>query len=407
MSAGVFCLCGIFLFWKGMSSGKTVFPIHEITIFGEGDETAQILRTRQQLLGNILLDANVRLFPGDSVIWKNISIDADFALGNVQEKTITIQQGLPFYLLSENSVDPVLMYGSGSTVVEVLTAAGIFVSENMLITPGPDTPFSSGMLIEAVPLRKLQIASNGQVTEILSGGSTVGAALLNAGMSLQGADVSVPAADQPLPEDGRIMIVSVKEQLNLNGEIREPNVTWVGDPELALDNTSVLQKGSAGLSGNMKRVRYENGNVALEQETEEKMLSEPVDEVRAYGQKVEIRSLDTEEGTIEYYRSIPVYATSYSPCRSGTSSCISGTASGRKVEKGVVAVSSAMYKLVGGANVYIPGYGKAVIGDVGGGISGKTWVDLGYSDDDFVTWGSDTTMYFLTPVPSDIAWVLQ
>ena len=44
---------------------------------------------------------------------------------------------------------------------------------------------------------------------------------------------------------------------------------------------------------------------------------------------------------------------------------------------------------------------------VGGGIAGRNWIDLAYGDDDFTAWHQDTTLYFLTPVPADMVWVLQ
>ena len=128
---------------------------------------------------------------------------------------------------------------------------------------------------------------------------------------------------------------------------------------------------------------------------------------REYGTKVTVRTLDTPDGTIEYYRAVTVYATSYSPCRSGTSSCITGTALGMKVGKGVVAVTSDWYRRFGGQSVYVPGYGKGVIADVGGGIPGRRWIDLAYEDDTFEGWSRETTLYFLTPVPADMVWVLQ
>ena len=154
-------------------------------------------------------------------------------------------------------------------------------------------------------------------------------------------------------------------------------------------------------------MRTENGIEVLNETSEETDLVAAVNDQVEYGTKITIQTLDTPDGTIEYYRKVSVYATSYSPCRSGTSSCITGTASGKKVEKGVVAVTSDWYSKFSGDSVYIPDYGTAVIGDVGGGISGKNWVDLAYSDDDFVSWSKDTTIYFLTPVPADMIWVLQ
>ena len=51
--------------------------------------------------------------------------------------------------------------------------------------------------------------------------------------------------------------------------------------------------------------------------------------------------------------------------------------------------------------VYVPGYGPAIVGDVGGGISGTPWIDVAYRPEDDFTWDAHwLTMYFLTPVPS-------
>jgi 3D (Asp-Asp-Asp) domain-containing protein len=50
--------------------------------------------------------------------------------------------------------------------------------------------------------------------------------------------------------------------------------------------------------------------------------------------------------------------------------------------------------------VYVQGYGHATIGDSGGGIPGTYWIDLGYSDEDYVGWHSWTTLYFLPPIPA-------
>ena len=36
-----------------------------------------------------------------------------------------------------------------------------------------------------------------------------------------------------------------------------------------------------------------------------------------------------------------------------------------------------------------------------GGCRGL-WIDLGYSDDDWVTWAGYTTVYFIAPVPPDV-----
>jgi hypothetical protein len=57
--------------------------------------------------------------------------------------------------------------------------------------------------------------------------------------------------------------------------------------------------------------------------------------------------------------------------------------------------------------LYVPGYGKSIAADTGGGVKGK-FVDLGFSDDDYESWHWWTDVYLLTPVPpaDEIRWIL-
>jgi hypothetical protein len=34
------------------------------------------------------------------------------------------------------------------------------------------------------------------------------------------------------------------------------------------------------------------------------------------------------------------------------------------------------------------------------------WIDVAYSNEDYVGWHRYTTLYFLTPVPADVPWIL-
>jgi uncharacterized membrane protein len=72
----------------------------------------------------------------------------------------------------------------------------------------------------------------------------------------------------------------------------------------------------------------------------------------------------------------------------------------------VIGVPLAWYGAMVGQRVYVSGYGSAVVADTGG-MTGY-WIDLGFSDDDYVEWHQNTTLYFLTPVPPDnqILWIL-
>ena len=75
---------------------------------------------------------------------------------------------------------------------------------------------------------------------------------------------------------------------------------------------------------------------------------------------------------------ISVWATSYSPCTQGYDHCSWSTSSGARLTKGIIAVRYSWYLLFAGERVYVPGYGFAVIGDVGGGLPDRYWIDLGF-----------------------------
>ena len=128
-----------------------------------------------------------------------------------------------------------------------------------------------------------------------------------------------------------------------------------------------------------------------------------------YGTKIVIQSTTVDGENIQYYRVLTLYATSYSPCRSATPDgrCSYGTASGLPVQRGTVAMVYSWYLAFGFDQLYIPGYGYATVGDVGGGLGGSHyWIDLGWTDADYQPMTGWVTVYFLAPVPKNIVYVL-
>jgi 3D (Asp-Asp-Asp) domain-containing protein len=126
-----------------------------------------------------------------------------------------------------------------------------------------------------------------------------------------------------------------------------------------------------------------------------------------YGTKVEVATATVNGAQIEYWRAVQMYATSYSPCRLGTSTCGSTTASGKQLEKGMVALPTNLYLTMQGQRLYIPGYGFATVEDACGGCGGQPMIDLGYTDNDYQAWHSWVTVYFLTPVPQNIVYLFE
>jgi 3D (Asp-Asp-Asp) domain-containing protein len=168
----------------------------------------------------------------------------------------------------------------------------------------------------------------------------------------------------------------------------------------------MLQMGAPGLAVSRIRTRYENGQEVSSETEAEAIVRPPQDQIIGARTKIVVGTVDTPDGPIEYYRSLKVYATSYSPCRAGPGRCGHGTAGGMKVTRGVIAVRGSWWRYMNGDPVYIPGYGRAVISDIGGGIPGRYWIDLGFTDDDYESWHDWTTLYWLTPPPATIMWVL-
>ena len=117
-----------------------------------------------------------------------------------------------------------------------------------------------------------------------------------------------------------------------------------------------------------------------------------------FGTSLVMHTITVDGVTIQYWRALSMYATSYHPSEVGDI-----TASGMPLKKGVVAVDTSLIPFY--TQLYVPGYGAAVAGDIGGGVIGR-WIDLGYSDDDYVPWHSWVTVYFLWPPPDNIVWVV-
>jgi 3D (Asp-Asp-Asp) domain-containing protein len=184
-------------------------------------------------------------------------------------------------------------------------------------------------------------------------------------------------------------------------------VLWQPDPDLEIDNYHLIQGGMPGILQRRIRVEYEDGEAISRAVDNEYVAVAPANKVLGYGTKIVIRTVDTPQGPVEYWRKYRVLATSYSASTAGVSPSnpfYGRTRSGRPAGYGIIAVDPRWIPL--GSNVYVPGYGIAFAGDTGGKIKGKR-IDLGYSDDSLVLWYRWVDVYLLTPVPNEIDYSLN
>jgi uncharacterized protein YabE (DUF348 family) len=359
----------------------------------------------QRIPANILQEAGISLFPGDQILWNGQSIKAGVSLPYQPASTLQI---IPALKLEVNDGQHlVTTYSSASTLGQALWRSGISLQTTDGISERLGAPLRFLDTVQIQHSYPIDIEVDDQVITTKTTANTVGEALNQAEISLQGMDYSIPNENAPLPANRQIEIVRVHEAIVLQQTVLPYSSEVILDPNTPLDQQRVLENGQYGLMVNRERIRYENEEEVQRTSEAEWIAAEPEDQLIGIGTQVNISTVDTPQGTLEFWRSLSAYATSYSPCRLGTGECSYTTAAGMELKRGVVAVKCSLFSSMRGQRVYIPGYGVAVIGDCGGGIPGTFWVDLGFSDENYESWHSTVTVYFLTPVPATIPYDLQ
>jgi resuscitation-promoting factor RpfB len=362
------------------------------------------LQTRERVPSSLLNQAGLTLNPNDRVLLNGLTIALNQPITNYP---ITLQIRPAASLTLNTSDGQQQIQSSAFTVGEALQEAGYWLRAGDKIEPELNSPISDRMTILITSTRELTVSMGGKVLQIQSSARTVGEALAEAGLPLLGLDYSIPAEEEVLPSDGQIRLVRVNESLLL---VQKP-IPFESDlqasADVPLDQTLILQPGENGLTVQRIRIRYEDGNEISRVTEDETLVRPPKTRLLGYGTKVETKTASVDGVEIEYWRAVQMYATSYSPCRSGVEQCLSGTSSGETLRKGIVGLRYDWYLSMQGQRLFIPGYGFASVEDVCGGCAGKPWIDLGYSDNDYEQWNSFVTVYFLTPVPANVIYVLE
>jgi resuscitation-promoting factor RpfB len=354
--------------------------------------------------GNLFLEAGIRLFPGDLILSNGQIISPDQPLRGKSVYSMQYYPAVDVQLLSGNLNTNIV--SASSTLGLALAEMNVYTNTSDLLSTPLDTPLDRPISLLLQKARPVTIQVDGKTVAAQTAQSSVGGALADAGIALQGLDYSVPPENQLLPSNGSLKVVRVREEVILSQTPIAFKSETVSDPNVELDQRRVVEAGQYGLEVTRTRVRYEDGKEVSRKDEDKWVAAEPKSQKVGYGTKVVVHSLDTPAGTVQYWRAVQVYATSYSPCNSGADRCYPNTANGTPVKRGVIAVTLAWYRMMVGQGVYIPGYGSAVIADNGGGIPGRYWIDLGFTDADYESWHQTVTMYFLTPVPSFIPPIL-
>jgi uncharacterized protein YabE (DUF348 family) len=378
-----------------------------VTILADGQIHNLFATTR--LPADLLARAGVTLGTNDRLLYLGSSIPLDTTLPVAKSYTITVRRAVALTVVAPDGQQTIQT--SALTVGQGLAEAGYTLHAADLIDPPAETPITGPMTVIYQPSYEIVVTVDGTQVRVRSAAATVGQALAEAGVPLVGLDTSVPVESAALPEDGQIRVVRVVESVALTQKTIPFNTRTELSADLELDQQALLQGGEPGLAIARLRTRSEDGVQVSQQSESESVVRPPQDRILGIGTKIVIRTTSVDGVTIEYWRALNLFATYYVPCIPGTNICHYGTASGKSVQKGVVAMVYPWYLLFAGEPLYIPGYGFATVEDNNGAYTsayGDTyWIDLGYSETDTVNWDNHyVIVYFLTPVPVNPGYIL-
>lgn len=286
-----------------------------------------------------------------------------------------------------------------ATVADVLQEANIQLSEDDRVQPAPETAVTENMTIEIIPAFPVTIEVDGRTFPLQTTWHDIPNLLAEAGMALVGQDYTIPAEDTIIQPNDIIQVIRVSEDFQFTDTIIPYETVYQADPELEIDNRALLTAGSPGILRQQVRTRYENGIPVTETVDSEYLAQAPVNEVINYGTNIVIRTINTPEGPLEYWRVVRMKVTGYTASSSGKAPSDPGygiTASGLPAGKGVVAIDPNVVPFR--SNIYVEGYGQAVAGDTGGLVKGRI-IDLGFDDGAYETWRGQVDVYYLTPAP--------
>lgn len=390
------------------------------------DGGTQAIYSRAVTVGELVAAAGIRLAEADEIWQDGVLIPATAPVPAAQPAPaapryararawvgkepapirLSIRRAVPI-IVDDGSV-PYTIFTTAATIGEALTREQVTLYLGDRVQPSPGSRVSAGVRVFIERSMPVFVTADGRTTHTRTRGKTVGGTLMDLGITVTGADRVIPALDQPIVDQQQIRVVRRTDVTLVERRPIPYEAIMVPDDNLEIDQQRLAQAGKNGEYRKRWRVIYEDGVEVSRVLLDEWTAAQPVTRRVAYGRKIVSRQLDTPDGPVSYWRKIRMYATSYSPARSGTPKSApwyGRTRIGLQLRTGIVAVDPNVVALR--SWVYVPSYGKAIAGDTGGGVRGK-WIDVGYDDVSYISWHWWTDVYLLDPPPpaSKIMWVL-
>ncbi len=383
-----------------VSSGSITVE-RAIPVVVEVDGVALGWRTRAASVGGLLNELRIDVSPYDTILYNGLEVsDGDVvfpqplslsslasygiynqAPGDVQGIILSVQRAVPLTIVEDGRAVP--MQSSGAIVADALAHAGISLGPADEIFPAAATPITSGMQVQVRHARAINLRLGESTSVIYSQKETLEEALAEAGFHFGPDDRVEPALSGAVTNGMNARLVRVTGQSYFERETVKHKTVFKSDDSLQGTDTRRVQGKDGSLATEYKIV-IEDGVEVERTLAGQKFDPEPVDTVIYYSASA-VNSTGSA-ANLQVAKTVRMYATWYNAASSGrpaTDPHYGITASGVTVTKGIVAVDKSVIPL--GTRLYIPGYGFAVAGDTGGGITGDM-VDLGYPDGVAVDW---------------------
>lgn len=359
-------------------------------VWRAGEAQPMSVAVKDALAGNWLLQAGVRLYPGDRISYAGMTVNADFKLPRAQGQSLVYQAAVPLTVRVDGQQRT--FYSAALNLAQALWEEGILLRAGDAVTPALTTTLSQPLQVEIRRARPIRVQTGGSTFEVLSAADTVGQALAETGFAPQNLDRTIPEEDQPIPQDGLIRLVRVREESILEESEIPYGEERVADASLQVGQSEIRQAGQAGLRIVSLRVRYEDEQEVARTVEQEWTARAPLNQITAYGSQVVLQTSVDGECLVDYWLAKEVFVTSYRDTGSPT-------ASGIWPYYGVIAVSPEWYSILKGSSICVPGYGVGTVLDVCPGCAGKDWLDVFIPIENYVPWSRNLTVYFMPPVP--------